>query len=330
MSSSPPALATLNVTARCNSRCSYCVYSAGRPLAFPDADTSELVHVIDELAAIGVTHLTLSGGEPTLREDLHDLVSAAHAAGLAVTVITNGTRTTTSRVTELLRAGLSTLVVSCDSLDDLTYTELRGIPISGVSRTLRVFRQMRGAGDPTPRLVVSTVVSRANVDSLLPLASELGDVLLPTDGWAVQGYQPPSGVGWPEDPLCFGPDDAGHLWETLLGLWQVRNARRLPLTATQAALERMFRHLTTGELGEAYTCRTGFQSMFIGGNLDCQPCWHLPAVGNLREASVAKIWASNAYDRARARMKRLDCRRCSLVCHDPDWAKSMAEGTGHA
>lgn len=318
-----PDFATLNITGLCNSRCSYCVYSADKPRLFPEPENADLLRVVGQLADLGVRNLTLSGGEPTMREDLVDLVSAASARDLEVSVITNGTRTTHTLVSTLLDAGLTTLVVSCDSLDDLTYFNLRGIPVNGVARTMGTFQMMREAGKPTPRLAVSTVVSRSNVDSLLPLARRLLDELLPTDGWAIQGYEPSRGNSWRNDSLCFSPDDAPHLLHVLTELWELNSSTTLPLTATRAALERMYLFLTRGDLGEGYTCLTGYQGMFITAQLQCQPCWHLPPVGSLASLTPGEVWNSAEYDAARDRMVRLDCRRCSLVCHDPDFAAAV-------
>ncbi len=57
-----------------------------------DLPTSRWAELIADLARRGVVHLVLEGGEPTLREDLQQLVLCGRRHGMRVTVATNGTR----------------------------------------------------------------------------------------------------------------------------------------------------------------------------------------------------------------------------------------------
>jgi len=82
-----PVTATLSLTNRCNSRCSYC--------AIPIRNTKELSlteikSIIDVLCNLGIERLGLWGGEPLVREDIGDIVDYCRTKKLYITMVTNG------------------------------------------------------------------------------------------------------------------------------------------------------------------------------------------------------------------------------------------------
>jgi uncharacterized radical SAM superfamily Fe-S cluster-containing enzyme len=122
----------LPVTARCNLCCRYC-------FADPDGTADKPLDGIEEslerLSVPGQTLVQLSGGEPTLREDLPDIVAAAKSAGCRyVQLNTNGIRLAEDKplVEKLAEAGLSFVFMQFDSLDDAVYETLRGCPLTAL------------------------------------------------------------------------------------------------------------------------------------------------------------------------------------------------------
>lgn len=87
--------------------------------------TEEIITLTKFFVAEGITKVRLTGGEPTLRPDLVDLVGElTRIPGLdAVAMTTNGI-TLTRQLVPLLRAGLKGLNISLDSLDKDTYTRM--------------------------------------------------------------------------------------------------------------------------------------------------------------------------------------------------------------
>ncbi|XP_072932979.1 molybdenum cofactor biosynthesis protein 1 isoform X2 [Epargyreus clarus] len=96
---------------------------------------AELRRLVRVFAALGVTKLRLTGGEPTLRKDLVDIVQElSDTPGIrAVAMTTNGVALT-RRLPALQRAGLSALNVSLDSLRADRYERMARRP--GLSRAL--------------------------------------------------------------------------------------------------------------------------------------------------------------------------------------------------
>ena len=82
----------VEVTGRCNQRCAYC-YNAWRGEAGPAPDPSNelLKQRFDKLISqADLKYLSLTGGEPFMRDDLLDIIGYLNSRGLGVTVISNG------------------------------------------------------------------------------------------------------------------------------------------------------------------------------------------------------------------------------------------------
>jgi radical SAM protein with 4Fe4S-binding SPASM domain len=85
---SAPLRMDLALTFRCQNDCVHCY--AGGPHETPELTTVQWKSVIDKLSEIGVFILTFTGGEPTLREDLPELLLYAQNKGMVTGLISNG------------------------------------------------------------------------------------------------------------------------------------------------------------------------------------------------------------------------------------------------
>jgi MoaA/NifB/PqqE/SkfB family radical SAM enzyme len=65
----------LAITYRCNNDCAHCYNARSRD--YPELSTEKWYQILDRLWAIGIPHIVFTGGEPTLRADLPELI--AHA-----------------------------------------------------------------------------------------------------------------------------------------------------------------------------------------------------------------------------------------------------------
>lgn len=118
----------LEVTKRCNLRCRFCFANGGDPAA--DPTSQELEEAIrDIVRQRGGPLLQLSGGEPTLRDDLPQLVGFAKSAGCSyVQLNTNGIRLAEDPdyVRDLAEAGLDIVFLQFDGTEEAIYQILRG------------------------------------------------------------------------------------------------------------------------------------------------------------------------------------------------------------
>jgi uncharacterized radical SAM superfamily Fe-S cluster-containing enzyme len=126
----------LEVTKRCNLRCSFC-FAESDGNAWEDEKTPEQFYpIFKELVDAGRSFLQLSGGEPTVRDDLPEIVAFAKKAGCdSIQLNSNGIRLCDRAYTkELADAGLSFVFMQFDGLDDEIYQKLRNRPLLDVKR----------------------------------------------------------------------------------------------------------------------------------------------------------------------------------------------------
>lgn len=111
---SAPLRMDLALTFRCQNNCIHCY--AGGPHETDELSTDQWKQVIDKLHSIGVFIMTFTGGEPTLREDLPELLLYAENRGAVTGLITNGRRLKDRSYAEQLeKAGLDFVQVTLES-----------------------------------------------------------------------------------------------------------------------------------------------------------------------------------------------------------------------
>lgn len=109
-----PIRMDLALTFRCQNNCIHCY--AGGPHETPELSTAQWKEVIDRLSDIGVFIVTFTGGEPTLREDLPELILYAEKKGIVTGLITNGRKLKDVSYAETLeKNGLDFVQVTLES-----------------------------------------------------------------------------------------------------------------------------------------------------------------------------------------------------------------------
>lgn len=167
-----PLALLAELTHRCPLQCPYCSNPVELERAGNELDTDTWRRVIDEAVALGVLQIHFSGGEPTARRDLVDLVRHARTAGLYTNLITAGVLLDAGRLQALVDAGLDHLQLSFQDSGPEGGDRIGGYK-GGHAKKLQVARLVRQAGLP---LTLNLVVHRQNLDhlpQLLEMAVEL-------------------------------------------------------------------------------------------------------------------------------------------------------------
>jgi Fe-coproporphyrin III synthase len=115
-----------NCTAACNLKCVHCYASAGRLHAKNELTKAEGFSLLDNLKDYGSPVILFSGGEPLMREDLHQLIDRAVKSKMRAVISTNGTLITPDTAMKLADYGLSYVGVSLDGLQEVNDT-FRGV-----------------------------------------------------------------------------------------------------------------------------------------------------------------------------------------------------------
>ncbi len=163
----------LSLTDRCNFRCSYCA-----PLGLEQQEDpltrAEVARLVAIFAGLGVRRVRLTGGEPTLRRDLVDIVADVGATpGIEEIALTTNGQALAELAGPLRAAGVTRVNVSLDSLDPAKLSRIAGRAAS-LDRIVRGIQAARAAGFASVKLNV--VVVRGVNDG------ELGD--LARFGWS--------------------------------------------------------------------------------------------------------------------------------------------------
>jgi pyrroloquinoline quinone biosynthesis protein E len=157
-----PVSMLAELTHRCPLQCPYCSNPLALDKAGVELDTATWLRVLVEAADLGVLQVAFSGGEPTLRRDLEDLIARAAALGLYSNLITAGVLVDEARLHALIEAGLDHLQLSVQDAEPGNADRI-GAYRGGHAKKLRLAEMVRAAGIP---LTINAVVHRQNVDNL--------------------------------------------------------------------------------------------------------------------------------------------------------------------
>ncbi len=183
---SGPLNLVAELTYRCPLQCPYC----SNPVAlrdFPDGlSADDWGRVFREAAALGCVHVGLTGGEPSARADLPEIVGAAAAAGLYSHLVTAARPLTSKGLEGLVARGLRSLQVSVQDAEATRSDRIAGT--SCFEAKLALCRAGRELGLP---LTLNVVLHRANLDhtpAIIELARALDADRLELANAQYQGF----------------------------------------------------------------------------------------------------------------------------------------------
>jgi len=130
-----PEGVTFELTYGCNLRCVHCYNPTHRALPH-ELTTLEVCALLNQISDLGVLTITFTGGEPSIRPDIGDILRHARRQGLMTHLMTNATRITASFADLLHEAAVSQINVSIYGATEEVYEQMTGVPGS-----YRQFRQ---------------------------------------------------------------------------------------------------------------------------------------------------------------------------------------------
>ncbi|MBN1172921.1 MAG: radical SAM protein [Micromonosporaceae bacterium] len=285
------------------------------------------LRVIDEAAALGMTSLQFSGGDPLLYHHLVDLIRAgAGHSGVFVFMNSVGTGVTVEQAAAIVDAGLGAWNFSIDTLDPAVYDQVRGMR-GGLARTLGAVDTVRRAARHQPEFCINymAVITRSNFRGLPALLAHCLDT-----GVASLYLMPV--YGCPE-ALLSAADIREFRDEIIPTMLQVIGDRRVPQVVMDNARTVLGTFYPPAVSDEQYAqgiywpdhvaarraCRTPEYYLLVTPDGKVLPCCQVEitghgAVGTVTEQSLAGIWHGEAQDRFR--QQRLPfCVECSAPQH---------------
>ena len=266
----------------CNQQCIHC-YAAGQKLANQkELSTEEFKKVIHILQDNYVSQITFTGGEPTLRSDLVELVK--EASWFVTRLNTNGILLTEKLCNELFEASLDSVQVTLYSHDKKVHNELVGS--DNFDKTIEGIKNAVKAG---LNVSINTPLCSLNKDyvELLKFAKSLGITYATSSGLIVTGNATKTkskSTRLSETQLCkilkeaqkFAKDNDMELDFTSPGWISEEKLRKMKLTPP--------------------SCGACLSNMAISPDGNVIPCqsWlgEDASLGNILETKWSKIWNS--------------------------------------
>lgn len=303
---SAPIRMDLALTFRCQNSCIHCY--AGGPHETPELATNQWKKVIDQLKKIGVFIFTFTGGEPTLREDLPELLRYAQEKGIVTGLITNGRRLKDKEyVQRLVEAGLDFVQITLESHDPNIHDLITATEGSW-RETVEAIKNII----PTPiYITTNTTLSKHNADSFLETIEFLHDLGLRIFGCNSLIYSGNAPLVANEFALTI--DELRELLPKILVKATELGMKFMWYTPTQyCQLDPV-----SLDLG-VKSCTAARVNMCVGPEGQVYPCQsYFETVGKILKDSWKKIWNHPLCLRLRAREYAPEkCKECPqlLVC----------------
>jgi radical SAM protein with 4Fe4S-binding SPASM domain len=283
-----PIYAVWEITLRCDLACVHCGSRAGR--ARPDElDTAGCLDLVNQMADLGVQEVTLIGGEAYLREDWLDIVRELRRREIQVGITTGGRGLTPERARAAAEAGLRSVSVSIDGLEE-THDRQRGVRGSWRS-ALAALAAAREAGLHVTCNTQVNRLSQPELPRVLDTILEAG-----ARAWQVQ-LTAAMGRAADQPDLLPQPEDLVTLFPTLAELKAKCDAADVLFwPGNNLGYFGPFESTLRGTMprGHLASCGAGRLTLGIEADGSIKGCPSLQTDpwtgGNVRDASLRDIW----------------------------------------
>lgn len=313
-----PAAANIMATQNCNSRCVTC--SMWRSKSSGELSSDEICDIMNQLKEMGVRRVCFSGGEPTLRPDLPQLIRKAREIGFKKVLITsNGLSLSSDRARELLESGLNRIAISIDGVGD-AHDRQRGVKgaFNKSLETVKTLTDLRDKAYPDLDIEVETTITQLNLasfDEVIKLCKELNV------SWMVSIFESVSFQFNSIDTTGLVMKDRDGIKKAISRLHHMKRGYSLSPVISHVALDRIERYLngkTPFDLRSSIPCAAGFTSIYVDACGNVYPgCWVPPAAGNLREKRLKDIINSPEF---RAKLKQMFLKQCPTCSNSIIWS----------
>jgi radical SAM protein with 4Fe4S-binding SPASM domain len=287
---SAPLRMDLALTFRCQNDCVHCY--AGGPHETPELSTAQWKSVIDKLSEIGVFILTFTGGEPTLREDLQELLHYAQNKGMVTGLISNGRKLKDKAyVASLEKSGLDFVQVTLESHKPQVHDKMTGEKGSWKETITGI----QNAVQSQIYVSTNTTLSKHNATEFLTTVDYikgLGVNAFGCNSLIYSGKAPSA-----SEEFALTVKDLNMLLPKIRDKAQMIDLKFLWYTPTQYC---QFDPLQMG-LG-VKTCTAAMINACVGPNGDVYPCQsYFESLGNILTEPWEKIWNNPLAEKLRKR-----------------------------
>ena len=318
-----PFLAHLAVTTKCNMQCKYCSVRKAHARNDKELSTEQWKLIIKKLSNAGVFQIGFTGGEPTLRKDIHELMRFTESVGCVCNLTTNGWLLDEEFVKEMAKTGIKQCQISLDSFDENIHDTLRG-----KGSLKRVVQAIELLQLHNVHVGIDCVVSKNNIKSIPFMIKECekrkieyvtliklkkGDLDNATFAELVPDY---AEYGQLIESLCYRKNEMPNV------------------TVDCASISNLQYTLQDNELSTIPTagCPIGHNLVCIAPNGDIYPCAALLSeefkLGNILVDDFKQIWKSHPLLCSLRNVKKLVQGKCS-ACKRLDFCRAGCRGIAY-
>jgi radical SAM protein with 4Fe4S-binding SPASM domain len=298
---SAPYRMDLALTYRCNNDCAHC-YNA-RLRSYPELGTAAWKKVISQLWKLNIPHLIFTGGEPTLRDDLPQLIQYAEDQGQITGLNTNARRLADPEFTNsLVDAGLDHIQITVESHDPQIHDQM----VNTKGAWKQTIAGLKNALESSLFVMTNTTMLKDNyhgIEATLDFLIGLGVPTIGLNALIYSGRGKDVGTGLSEQEL-----------KPLLDLAKEKTAQSgtklIWYTPT------LYCHFNPLEMDLGIKgCTAALYNMCVepdGGVIPCQSYYH--QLGNLLKDPWSSIWEHDlALELRHRRYVPNECQTCSLL-----------------
>jgi radical SAM protein with 4Fe4S-binding SPASM domain len=313
---SAPATVDFLITSRCNLHCAHC-YADNDKAEAQDYPLAALEATFDQLEQIGVLEVRISGGEPLLHKDIHQIIGVLKNKRFRKLLLTNGMLLTDEIVLALKEEGI-TPTVSLDDCIAEAHNRFRG-SMAAFERTLTGLALLQKHG---VEYGVNCCLNKNNLNRIQDIID-----LCVKYGAARIAFLDLKSTGRMRDNPDWMPTNAEY--EAVLKKLFVARAKNRKIDVSVDAFLHCYpmqESIVLAKEQGLVSCRAGVSRLSIGSDGTVYPCnfvvgdseW---AMGNLSEASLEEIWFSPKwlFFRGQTKIENLhNCKKCKkiAICND--------------
>ncbi|MGB1009477.1 MAG: radical SAM protein [Thiolinea sp.] len=286
--------AVWEITLKCNLACSHCGSRAG-DARVNELSTTEALDLVHQMADVGVTEVTLIGGEAFLRKDWLEIAAEIHRCGMICSLTTGGYGITRTIAGRMKTAGINQVSVSVDGMRR-THDRLRG-KIGSWQQAFATMQHLKAVGIP---FGANTQVNRHSAREFPLLFQELTNA--GANAWQVQ-MTVPMGNAADNSDILLQPDELLVFHPVLAYLAKKGHEQGFYIQPGNnfgyyGPYERLLRGMGSGNQWAFWNgCNAGLSTLGIEADGTIKGCPSLPTAaysgGNIREQSLYDIVAQS-------------------------------------
>ena len=298
-----------DITSRCNSNCIYCI-SSDLMKNQKELSIKDIVGTIKQLNDLGMWILTLSGGEPLLRDDIFDILDYTKKQGILVNILTNGLVIDDSISKKLEKYKLLTKIqVSLDSYNPEHHEKHRGVKgcfketMQGINSLLKY--------DINP--IISCVVTKINVGDIEKTIDFLNTIGIKRVRIAPASFFSEK-TKLNKKEILLDKQQLESLGKKVVSLSKKYKSMEFSISPVLLSYKK-----DTGYIPDILYCTVGQSILYISSSGDVYPCNGLIfpefKIGNINNKSIKELWLKSDILRSFRKLEVNDfnkCKNCDL------------------